>query len=517
MGINYVFSKARNGDVVPAIITASGETKHLHSTVDPRHEASRLVSTIPEDTGFLIFLGLGGGYAPEAALEKTGAKILVIEYDGESVKRLLACKDYAPLLNSGRFTLLTDPSNEDIHNFILENYNPALYGGIKSFPLRTRTEHSQKEFENAAAGIQKAVEAVSADFSVQAHFGTRWFSNIIRNIKNIDTMELDTSHNSLPARQAAAQQAAAIVAAGPSLDTQLDSLLKFKSGGGYIICSDTAFPVLAHNGIDADIIVSIDCQHISYYHFTDRKPKDSVPLVLDLASPPLLCGITDTPVFFSSGHPLARYAAAAWRPFLQLDTSGGNVTYACLSLAEKSGAKDITLFGADFSYVRGRSYARGTYIYPFFERKQNRLNTMEALFSRFLYRAPFLPPESKDQKYRETSSLRFYREKLEEKAAGLNAKIRACAGDGAPIKFSKLSNTSNVKPVPQAPQENAKTSGLDFLRQYKNDIAACKDGPVFNTLLPYMAALKHRNKELKQADLLAETKRRCIEEIDKIL
>jgi hypothetical protein len=231
----------------------------------------------------------------------------------------------------------------------------------------------------------------------------------------------------------------------------------------------------------------------------------------------MLCGITTTPVFFSSGHPLARYAASSWRPFLQLDTSGGNVTYACLSLAQNLGAKDITLFGADFSYVRSRSYARGTYIYPFFERKQNRFNTSEALFSRFLYRAPFLPIENKDQLYRETSQLRFYREKLEEKAAGINAKIRAEGGQGAPVKFYKLSNTAGEKPVQQAPQENAKISGLDFLRQYKKDIAACKDGAILNTLLPYMAALKHRNKELKQQDLLGETKRRCMEAIEKIL
>jgi hypothetical protein len=518
MGSRYTFSESRSGEIVPSIVIAPGNSKPLHSLVDPKHEAERLVSTIPQDTGFVIFLGLGGGFAPQAALDNTAAQVVVIDFDKDGVKELLSAKDYSPLLNNARFSLLTDFSFDEIKNFILDNYNPALRGGIKVIPLRARTEYEPEKFNKAAAVIGEAIEAASADFSVQAHFGLRWFSNIIRNIKNAETADKTFYAKKI--------SEAAIVAAGPSLDGQLTALAEYKSKGAFIICSDTALPVLLHNGFKPDAIVSIDCQHISHYHFFGCNIKD-VPLVLDIASPPLLPRFSTLPVFFSGGHPLARYISRCWRPLPPLDTSGGNVTYACLSLAENLGAKSITLFGADFSYIRSQTYARGTYIYPYFERKQNRFHPLEALSSDFLYRAPFLPRENKDQIYRETSSLRFYRQKLEEKSAAMNAQINVFPGKGAPVNTAnKSAHNTDKNSYFQDAAENQHKSGIEFLEQYRNDIAALpqdglneKERRIFTTLLPAAAALKHRNinQKLTTAELIEETKHYCIGRIDKIL
>ena len=40
----------------------------------------------------------------------------------------------------------------------------------------------------------------------------------------------------------------------------------------------------------------------------------------------------------------------------------------------KLGAKEIILYGADYSYPEGKPYARGTYFFPIFEANANRLN-----------------------------------------------------------------------------------------------------------------------------------------------
>jgi hypothetical protein len=519
MGNRYTFSESRSGEIVPSIVIAPGNNKPLHSLIDPKREAERLVSTIPQDTGFVIFLGLGGGFAPQAALSGTDAQVVVIDFDKDGIKELLSAINYAPLLNNTRFSLLTDFTLDEIKTFILANFKPALCGGIKVIPLRTRTEHDFEKFNQAAAVIQEAIEAASADFSVQAHFGLRWFSNIIRNIKNAET--------ACPAFHAEKIREAAIAAAGPSLDGQITSLAVYKSRGVFIICSDTALPVLLHNGIEPDAVVSIDCQHISYYHFFGCNIQN-ISLVLDIASPPLLLRFSNLPVFFSGGHPLALYISRYWRPLPLLDTSGGNVTYACLSLAENLGAQNITLFGADFSYIRSQSYARGTYINPYFERKQNRFRPLEALSSAFLYRAPFLPRENENQIYRETQSLRFYRQKLEEKAAAMNAHINVFPGQGAPVNLTNKRahnsvKTNPVKPAPENSQSGQK-SGIEFLEQYRGEIAVLpasglneKERQIFTTLLPAAAALKHRNLEIKTSELIEETKRHCIRQIDKIL
>jgi hypothetical protein len=517
---SYTFLKSRNGETVPAIINHYGIALPLHSVIDPIREARRFVSTIGK-TDFIIFLGLGGGFAPQAALELTNSNIVVIDFDKDGIAELFANGDYSKLLNNNRVSILIDLNEEEIKSFVIENFAPALCGGIKTFPLRTRIEQDKLKFEKASAAIQQAIDVVSGDYSVQSHFGLRWFSNIIRNIKNTQTESFLAEKKENPI------QKAAIVAAGPSLDTQLSSLAEFKSRNGFIICADTALGVLLHNNIEADAVISIDCQHISYYHFMGvNLHGKKIPLILDIASPPLLCGLSSfTPVFFSGGHPLTRYISAHWKYFPQLDTSGGNVTYAALSLAQTLGAKHITLFGADFSYIRNQTYARGTYIYPYFNRKQTRLSPMEAQMSAFLYRSPFLPNEDGQKKdYYETASLRFYRKKLEEKAAMMDAEIRSEPGLGAPINLRYAQK--NVEVQRAVYKENKPTiSGSAFLEQYRNDIAALptsklneKERQIFNTILPTAAALKHRStNNTSSTDLIEATKEHCIKQIDKVL
>ncbi|MCL2174954.1 MAG: DUF115 domain-containing protein [Treponema sp.] len=563
-GKYYSFSKARSGEIVPAHILPQGE-QPLHSMIDPKREAQRIVSAINKDSRFLIFLGLGGGFLPEAALELTDAYVIVIDYNSESVAELFANIDYSKLSANDRFKLLIDPSNEEIKTLILENYKPALYGGIQTIPLRTRIENCKSEFDSAVSSIHEAIDLVSGDYTVQAHFGKRWFSNIIRNIKSINDNQLINNktekNKELTAKYLfTPKNTVAVVAAGPSLDTQITEIAELKKNSVFIISTDTAFPVLAHNKIEADAVVSIDCQHISYYHlFTainslraivsetgaleeSDKAKSSrvIPLILDIASPPMLSRFPGfTPVFFSSGHPLARLFSANCECLPVLDTSGGNVTYACLSLAEYLEAKEIIFFGADFSYVNCQAYARGTYVYPYFNKRQNRLSPLESQLSKFLYRSPFLPLENKNQNYRETTSLRFYRKKLEEKAKTMKAKIKFAKGLGAQISINReqlSENSYQGSEIRKQRTENkiqpAERNHLKFLEQYRDDINALppaenvcgylnkldqKDRQIFTTLLPYMASMKKRKPELSPGELIEEVKRECVEGIEKTL
>ena len=490
--------------------------------VDPEREANRLAGTIPRDTGFIVFLGLGGGFAPIEALKLEDKRVLAIDFNKDAAAELFSNIDYSALMSDSRFSLLIDPSAENIKNFILENYIPSLHGGVKTIPLRARTELDPPLFDAAVNAIQEAISEVAGDYSVQAHFGTRWFSNIIRNIHAAEKTAEDPRFYKIPS----AVNEAAIVAAGPSLDHQLSALSERKSRGVFIISSDTALPALLKRGIPPDAVVSIDCQHFSLYHFFGGVPR-GVPLILDIASPPPLCRLHSTPLFFLSGHPLARYIGSAWRPFPEIDTSGGNVTYACLSLAEKLGAGSVTLFGADFAYIGQKTYARGTYIYPYFAKRQNRFSTMEALLSSFLYRSPFLPKKTENQNYRETSSLCFYREKLEEKAKKMDAVIRAMEGDGAPIKLPEKKQASSRKASGLFPEKRkAKITASQFLEQYRSDIACLpvarapldgKNALILSTILPAAAAIKLRNNALSARDLIEKTKQYCVRRIDDLI
>ena len=529
---HYKFLESRSGEVIPARLDSRGAAYPLHSIVDPRKEAKRLIDSVNGED-FLILLGLGGAYYAEAALErKQTGMVVVIEYDINGLAELLCHRDYARLFGDPRFRLLADNTEEEIKQSILDLYQPVLYGGIRVIPLRSRTSLQTEAFSLAGKAIEAAIDRVSADYSVQAHFGRRWFCNIIRNLT-----EAEKFQDALPPIRRAA-----VTAAGPSLTLHLDRLRQ-KRQGLFLIAADTSLPCLLQAGIAPDAVISIDCQHISYYHFMEGFPEQTL-LFLDLASPPLLASRSKRLHFFSGGHPLTRFLSRTWKPLPELDTSGGNVTYAAVSLAEQLGAREIELYGADFSYPEGISYARGTYIYSYFGNRQNRLSTLEAQASAFLFRLPLekkyhsSKDESKAPWYYETKALKFYRERLEEKSGRMEAGIIPIEGRGASIIIRK-ENLRRGNPIPREGGERnlrifssgkAMMGADDFLRLYRDEVAMLpepggnaaeylaslkgEEHAVFTTILPAAAAIRRRYPKVDFRELIAETKDYCIGEID---
>jgi hypothetical protein len=522
----YQFLTSRAGMTVPAIIDGTGKSHPLHSMYDPQKEGERLV--LSNEAGFMVFLGLGGGYAVEAALGTKAARALVIEFGAGGIAELFSGMDYSKLLENPDFTLVVDPCYEDIKALIEREYLPALYGGIRTVPLLSRIAHDRDKFETASAAIKEAVENVSADYSVQAHFGRRWFSNIIRNIYAMDRARPGAERPAdKQAQPIPAIDEAAVCGAGPSLDIQIEEISAFKERGAFIISADTAFPALQKKGINADAVMSIDCQHFSCYHFSGCSVQNT-PLFLDIASPPPLARLSEKPFFFCGGHPLSVYASGFF-PLPVIDVSGGNVAYACLSLAAALGARRITLFGCDFSYPMGRTYAKGTYVYPFFENKQNRVKPLEAQHSAFLYRSAFLEEGGETKRY-ETGVMRSYRKKLEEKAESVPAEIIAAKGLGVPLKLPKKNGAGCYSFC----AEKAGTNGMAFLVKYRQDIDSMPpvlektlfnyfqnlegtEKQIFTTMLPALAALKHANRDIKGAEIFGVIKRQCIDEIGKVL
>ena len=511
------------GGIVPAWVDGAGSGHPLHSLMDPRKEARRLLDTLGGE-GFVILLGLGGGYHAAAALEKEGVSlVLVIDYDINSIAELLCHNDYIKTFCDRRFHFLVDPSAEDIVTYLPEIYRPVLCGGMRSLPLRARTAGDSKNFGAVMPAIENAVEKISADYSVQAHFGTRWFSNIIRNLKRAEE-----NKSPLPP-----VKRVAVTAAGPSLNLQTKEIRERRKEF-FLIASDTSLPCLLYEKIIPDAVVAIDCQHISYYHFMDGLPGETT-LFMDLAGPPLVAAQSGNVRFFSGNHPLTVYISRQWRAFPEVDTSGGNVTYACVALAEKLGAQSIELFGADFSYPMGLSYAAGTYIHPHFEIRQNRLSPLEARHSAFLYRGQLEKVTGDGRWYYESPSLRFYRERLEEKSRTMEARLVTHKGMGAQVRNYSNKQYPTAGPVPLFASGKCKITSKKFLEEFINEIESLVKNPdslrrteffdslkdsekqVFLTLLPAAASLKKRNPKLQTGDLLEKTAAYCVMQIERTL
>ena len=372
---SLTFVIARSGALVPAARLPQGQgNAPLHSLYDPCGEARKVAAGL-KGAGCVVVLGMGAGFAAAACLEDASvSSVLVIEKDASILRTLLEHLPFDRLLENPR--VFVSDGLEGVRPALLSAWQPALMGGLVTVPLRPWCERESAFFSAATAELRAVVNEIRADYSVQAHFGKKWFSNMLLNLERASSSSEDLP----PVTRAR------VVAAGPSLERQLDAL----SGAGdpgFLLASDTSLPALRRAGIQPNGVLSIDCQTVGYHHFLQGISPQST-LFLDLASPHFLARRSARVIFAAGGHPFAAYLDARWKRFPRMDTSGGNVTHAAVSLAHCLGARSITVFGADFSYPGGKPYSRGTYLYDFFESSQSRVTPSESRFFSFIFRTP---------------------------------------------------------------------------------------------------------------------------------
>jgi hypothetical protein len=480
--------QAKSGALVP-VAALQGREAPLHSLVDPEREASRLEAALPAG-GFIVAFGLGAGFLLKRYLASSGTTgILVVEYSAPKLRAILEEIDLTDLFADARFTLILDPSPSELRESILSLYVPPLAGGIRGLPLRSRVDLDPEDFRSASDTLDSVLGSISDDYSVQAFFGKLWFKNAVRNL-----FAAERSSAPLPP-----VRRAAVSAAGPSLEEQIPALREAQRDGAFLIATDTSLPALLGKDLRPDAVVSIDCQHISYYHFLGGIPK-GIPLVLDLASPSTLCRLSDSVRFFSSGHPFCTYVSAHWRPLPALDTSGGNVTHAALSLAEALGAESALLAGADFSYPAGKSYARGTYIYGYFDQCHSRIAPMESLFTGFLFRGTDMDREAgidaggRPYSRYLTKPLMAYREHLERFAERSPMRVLPLEGKGVKIRTPIEPKRIERKLKRVFAAGAAPCPASEFLRRYAGDLRALHSPR--DPAIPYLGSLGNDERDL---------------------
>lgn len=512
---DYSFIESKTGDIVPCV--DSNHKKTLHSKIDPIREGSRFLSMY-KSKGFLIFLGFGGAYHIKPFIEKNEfSTILIIDKDLERFKATISKMNMKEIFLNPAVNILIDPTPEKLYKFIIENYIPAICGDVTTIPLRQRVNAETEFFTGCIDTVKSALDRISDDYTVQTRFGKKWFSNTLFNIKESARVK--------PILKPI--KSAIITAAGPSLEDSIEEIRE-RHKESTLIATDTTAPALLEYGIRPDIIISIDCQHISYYHFMKNIPKD-IPLVLDIASPRKLTSLFDTVYFFTSGHPFSQFVSKRYKSFPILNTSGGSVTHAALSLADALNAKDIYLYGADFSYPLGKSYSRGTYIYDYFDKISSKTTSLESSFFSFIMQSRDINIEPCKNGLRYiTKPMIGYKNNLERESNNLNGQLHVKESLGCSIT---VENTSRSKPGIYSlfAEGRINQSSLDFLHDYKEILQSLPDiifpievyinslnreqQLVWLTIIPVLAS--HRGEEELSNKLMNKTIDWMISRIDR--
>ncbi len=519
---------AKNSSPVPVIKDTAADIQ-LHSLYNPEREGEKLYLSGKNNSGFVIFFGLGGGYHILPYLNDPDIHhILIIEKDKNILRKIIENIDLTNIFSDRKTDLLVDPDIIDLQNKLAEKYNPSIFGNLSIVQLKNRVKTETVFFENLFMDIKIILDSVYDDFAVQAQFGKRWFRNTLMNLSYAEEYSKPISPSSR----------IMIAGAGPSIEKQLDTL-KANRDKSLLIATDTVLPYLSGKQITPDIIISIDCQHITYNHFMGIGYSD-IPVVLDLSSQPYISRKFKNRSYFSSGHPFSRYIATYWKYFPVIDTSGGNVGHSAVSLAKSLGAREIELYGLDYSYPKGKPYARDSLIYNYFMKTENRKQSCENNVYNFvfsnsknIYDGNIVTNSKLDSYYSHISD--YIRSNclttVTPEGSARDLSFRSDIQDCSSV-FTGENHTAN--PVFFG-AGSASVSWKDFLYDYSNKLKhlpapdsnfksyyqslSRKEKELWTTVFPVCASVRkeHREEKIQIPVLLEESRSWCINEILKYI
>lgn len=457
-------STSKTGKLVPTYHDGSA----AHSLYDPEREARQLAREYPDDA-FIVFAGIGGGYLVREYLARhPGARCAVAESGSANLATLGSLVDISDILNNPAVTLIADCADASAADILAASYVPALHGDFRVIALRSWQDRNAGAFRAFETQVRRALDRVSADFSVQTHFGKLWFRNILLNLSACERL-----HSPIPAIDTGRKHAV-IAAAGPGLENSLSGLRRARESYA-IFSTDTAFGTLMDSGIVPDFFVSVDAQAISVRHAMHPLRAETT-VILDLCGNPdiaLEASRRGSPVIFASGgHPLARYASL-WAPLPLLDSSSGTVTLAARQAAHALGFRAVSLVGADFAYVDGKPYARGTYLDATFSKEALRLAPAETRYASLMFR-------TKVGRIMEHGRITYTTDVLDRYANAARAEAEAESA-------TEFWDLNSVTPFPFA----------RFIDSYRSDLEraetadTCPD-TLLKTLLPLMAWQRSR-------------------------
>ncbi len=326
------------------------------SKYDPLREALSFGDDIKKETGFFVIAGIAGAFHI-ASLQKKfpEAKIVCIEADKDSLDFCIN-NEYIKQLNLKNIFFCCE---NEIESAVSSNYIPSLHGDFSFLYLRTWADKNPSLIKNIHERIQNILKNVSADYSVQCHFGKIWQRNILLNLKLFSENKERFTFNLKPEDLS---KTAAIIAAGPSLDYSVNDL-KTNRQRYFIFSTDTAYRSLLKQDVIPDAVVSIDGQSISSSHFYSSS--ENTQFIFDLCSSPSainkIIPEENNLYFINTGHPLAE-RASEFCNFMKINSGSGTVTIAACDFALKAGFSKIKYFGSDFCYSFGKPYTKGTYL-----------------------------------------------------------------------------------------------------------------------------------------------------------
>lgn len=338
----YAFFWAATGDPVLCVGTQKGSVQ-LNTAVNPWQEALCYVEqNICVGCRKYLVIGFGMGYHIEAMVNNVACQeITVLENDLEQLRIAFMYCDLSKILESKKVSIIYVSETAEYGRRlgeVSEDMTCMLwYPSVKTI---------------ADGKLREALEDYWVSSNSMKNLGLLLEDNFEKNIafqdENVDVLQKQFRGKTM-----------VLVAAGPSLDDNLEQLKKLQSKEEVqIVCVGKVAAKLVKQGICPDFVVMIDAQLGTVWQIAGLEEKN-IPLIY-------LSTVASTVVEQYKGK---RYIAfqqdfepaeqAAKKAGMQQYQTGGSVATFALDMGIRLGCRKIICVGLDLGYVGEDSHAQG--------------------------------------------------------------------------------------------------------------------------------------------------------------
>jgi hypothetical protein len=353
---------AKNGEQTLKI-NEENQLYYIHSKYNPLREAEAIIDKLMENEDIsndthLLFYGIGLGYHIDVFLQRCpNVKFSIIEPSSEIMaiyldKKVLKKKNYANLV----FLQCGNQVNEFFLEMELEKNKNFLICELPAYQKVLKKERVDF-FER----LQKIIQSKRVSLNTNYAFKRRWVINSVINFSEV----LNTSNILMLRKNIFKNRPAILVAAGPSLDLEIENLRKIKEEKlAYIFSVGSAINALIENNIYPDAICTYDPLG------TNQKVFEKL-LAADITSIPMIFGSS---VGFET---LQHYPGPKYHMITSQDTvsryflkskdgkevitvsDAPTIAVVTLELLQKLECKEIILVGQNLAFRNDAFYAKG--------------------------------------------------------------------------------------------------------------------------------------------------------------
>lgn len=355
--LNDVSSKLTKDGSHAVVVDKLGKEYRLNSIYSPQKEVKRWIDQYDFNVleNVITMFGLGNGCFAREIMNRMDAtnKLIIYEPSAEIFIHVLHNYDILDILTDERVIIAVDDINKfEFHSSLRSFYSITNLQTLIKCIHPVYDELFPEEHLYFWTIIKDACKFARININTQSSFGERYITNICHNLKHLKNSYTiydlkDKIRTDLPA---------IVVAAGPSVETNLDELKKAK-GRAIIFAVDRILDYLLDNGIVPDFVTTVDAMKPLQY-FTKRKDIN-IPLICFMHSNyEIMDQHIGEKVIVNSTNYLSHLYDKQGKACPSLIPSASVATVASTTCVEL-GFKTIILVGQDLAYSGSTTHAGG--------------------------------------------------------------------------------------------------------------------------------------------------------------